>query len=477
MVKTVKFAVRSSVIIIGTGLSGLVTAAVLARAGQKVIVLRDEEEENGNASDTLFMPQMLSVGFERESPVDRIFNELGISLSLLRRGQELFKKSSAFLQIIFPYFRFTLYHDRNETLDNLKAGFGKSASRVKAVFDQSDSWSPLLYPFIYMGDFPAFKKETWFAQLTSWLGYRIRVFKLKTQKASDFCKESGLDKREIEYFNALSIFFTGQTLQHISSLDFLQALIFLNNEPLVSVKGVFGLRELFLKIIKENKGEILSANPSSLYFQKNRIAGVEFHGKEGIGCDTLIWNPRRGGMQREEGKHVYQFHFFLDEEAIPSSMGDFLILKRKPERPFDPFNFLYLSLAKKGASEAREGAKASSERGLLVQCLIDPQGTAEDEKKLVKEIEERIIWLIPFAEKRLKFSGFRGIKSDIRIPSYFPQEVIRKVVGPQKSPSPLVTLGKSFYYFPHPATEYLISPFLIKRGYDLANTIKTGSQS
>jgi hypothetical protein len=475
MAKTVKFSVRGNTIIIGTGVSGLVTGALLARAGQKVVVLTDEDEDSGNLSSPPFIPQMLSVGFERESPVDRIFNELGVSLSLLRRGQELFKKSSAFLQIVFPYFRFTLYQDRNETLDNLRAGFRKSASRAKALFDQSDLWSPLLYPFIYMGDLPVFKKGTWFAQLTSWLGYRARVFKLRAQKASDFCKESGMGEKETEYFNALSIFYTGQTLQQIASLDFLQALIFLNNEPLVAIKGVFGLRDLFLKIIKENKGEILSANPSSLHFEKNRIGGIEFHGKEGIGCDTLIWNPRRGGIQREEGKHVYQFYFSLDEEAIPPSMGDFLILKRKPERPFDPFNFLYLSLATKRTSEAKEGTKGSSERGLLVQFLIDPQGPPEDEKRLVKEIEERIIWLIPFAEKRLKFSGFREIKSEIRIPSYFPQEVIRKVVSPQKSTFPVVLLGKSFYYIPHPATEYLISPFLIKRGYDLANSIKTGS--
>lgn len=477
MAKPLKFAARGNLILIGTGLSGLVTAALLARGGQKVIVLPDEEEESVDPLDPPFLPQMLSVGFERESPIDRIFNELGVSLSLLRRGQELFKKNAAILQIIFPYFRFTLFHERNETIENLKAGFGESATRVKSLYDRSDFWSPLIYPFIYMGDFPTLKKGTWFRQITSWLGHRARVFKLRRQKASDLCRDTGLGEKETEFFNAICIFFTGQNLQETSSLDFLQSLIFLNNEPLVSVKGIIGLRELFLKIIKENKGEILSTNPSSLYFEKKRISGVEFQGKEGIGCDNLIWNPRRGGMQSEEGKLVYQFFFSLEEEAIPSSMEDFLILRRRPERSIGPFNFLYLSLAKKMSSEDGSGKKDSSERGLLVQCMIDSQGAAEDEKKLVKEIEERIIWLIPFAENRIKFSGFRVIKSEIRIPSYFPQEVIRKIVSPQKPGFPIVILGRSFYYLPHPASEYMISPFLIKRGYDLANIIKTGSQS
>ncbi|MFI5304752.1 MAG: hypothetical protein ACHQYP_08135, partial [Nitrospiria bacterium] len=309
MSKTPKFAVRSNVTIIGTGLSGLVTGAVLARAGKKVIVLPDDNGQGASAADLPFIPPMLTKGFERDTPMDRIFNELGVSISLLRRTQELFKKSSSWLQIIFPFFRFTLYHDRNETLSNLKAGFGEKALLIKALFDKSDTWSPVLYPFIYSQDLPPLRKGEWFNQLASWLLYQYKILKLNIQKASDFCKQSGLDEEGIDYFNALCIFQTGKTLYQLSTLEFLKSLIFFNYEPIAAIKGISGLRDLLIKVIKENKGEFLPLSPSSLHIEKRRVAGIEFQGKEGIGCDCLIWNPQKGGLQREEGIKIIQLFY------------------------------------------------------------------------------------------------------------------------------------------------------------------------
>lgn len=475
MANSVKFAVRSNAIIIGTGLSGLVAGAVLARGGKKVTVLLDEKAREEKPLFSPFLQPMLSVGFERDSPVERIFSELGISLSLLRRSNDLFRKNSAWLQIIFPEFRFTIYSDRNETLSNLKAGFGERVLTFKHFLEKMDSWIPVLTPYLYDEGIPPLNKENWLRPLTDWLWYRFKVARLRVKNAAQFCQECGLDEDGIAYFNALVIFQTGQTLQNISTLELFRLLQFISHDPLVATKSLSGLSELFLKIIKENKGEVLTLTPNSLRFEKKRIAGIEFQGREGIGCDCLIWNPRNGNLQGERENKIFQLFFELDEMMIPTSMADFLILKRNPQLPLEKFNFLYLSMAEKEVSNSKEVKQSSSKRGLVVQCPVDSGGPEVNEKELAKEIEERLVWLMPFAENHLRLSGILLNQPELKYPSFFPQEAIRKAGNPRKKSCPVILLGKSFYFFPHLATPFLIHSSLIKRGYDLANIVKAGN--
>jgi hypothetical protein len=476
MAKGVKFSVRSNVIIIGTGLSGLVTGAALARGGRKVTVLQDEGGPEEKALQIPFLPQLLSIGFERDSPVERIFNELGISLSLLRRSNDLFKKIPAWLQIISSNFRFTLYGERDETLADLRAGLGeRNVLPIKRLFEQLDEWSPLLVPYLYEQGIPRLQRENWLRPFLSWAGYRIKVSRLSMQNAFRYCKELGLDEVGLDYLNALTLFQSGETLQQISTLDLFRLLLFLKQEPLSTAKSFSGQKELFLKIIRENKGEIKAQSPSALAFLNGRIAGVEFQGKEGIGCDHLIWNPEKRGLQSEKENMVFQSYFELDENAIPSAMGEFLILKRKPELPLDRTNFMYLSMAMKSSPESKEIKGKSTLRGLVVHIPLASGMSQPNEKELNEEIVNRLIWLMPFAENNLKHIVSRISRPETRYPEYFPPQTVRKADKLQKKPCSVITLGKSFYYLPHPANSFLNSSFLIKRGYDLAVSLKLGN--
>jgi len=374
-----------------------------------------------------------------------------------------------------PDFRFAFYHDRNDTLENFKAGFGKNVSRIKIFLDELDRWKPVLYPFLFLSEFPLLTKENWFAQLTAWLRYRAKIFKLTVRKGSEYCRSAGLDEKEMELFNALSIFSAGKTLDQVSALEFLQVLLLLTREPLVSVKGIPGLRDLFLKIIRENKGEVLGIRPAGLNFQDGQIGGVEFQGREGIGCDRLIWNPESGGWPAEEGKRVFQFYFELDERIIAPAMSDFLVLKRGAESLSDSRNFICFALSERRVPEKGEENGSSGKRGLVAQVIADTGGRMEDQETLSRLVEERITWLLPFAEKHLKLCSSRAVQTEARVPSYFPPEAGKKAASIPKSPGPTVSLGRHFHYFPHPVAEHFVSPFLIKRGYDLAVRIKTGS--
>ncbi|MBI3352320.1 MAG: NAD(P)-binding protein [Nitrospirae bacterium] len=471
MTKPFKYAVRSDAVIIGSGLSGLVAGALLSKSGKKVVIL---PEENPAASvEVPFFPQTIGLGFEREGPVDRIFNEIGISIPLLRRTQEVFKKKSSFLQILLSFYRFTLYHDRENTLDDLKTGFGGKVQTLRVLFQKSDEWEAILYPFLYSTSPWAFiRKGAVLKQLTRGFVYQAKVFKLQTQKALEFCKALGMEEDPIDFLNALSLFYFHHTLRDISTLDFFKMLLVLKNEPLMVSGGISGLREIFLKVIKENKGEIWSTPPSSLSFQKNRILGVEFKGKESLGCDVLILNPEKGGLAKEKAVRIFNGYFEIPEEVIPAMMGDCLILKFNDRFPYHSGNFLMFSLATGETAGSMEEKRFTSKRAVLAQYFLPASKNQVSEEELKKEIEQRLIWVMPFVEGKIEWiKSFVEEQKEWNFP-YLSKEKLRKAAFLQKGNYPVLSMDKSFYFLPHPVSDVLINPFLIKRGYDVAHIVK-----
>ncbi|MHB8482340.1 MAG: NAD(P)-binding protein [Nitrospiria bacterium] len=470
MAKPVKYAVRSDAVIIGSGLSGLVAGALLSKSGKKVVIL--PEETPASPPEAPFVPQTLGLGFERDGPVDRIFNEIGISIPLLRRTQEVFRKNPSFLQIVLSFYRFTLYHHRQDTLDDLKTGFGEKAQSLKVLFQKSDEWEVVLYPFLYASSPWAFiQKGEVLKQLTKGLFYQAKVFKLEKQKAIDFCKELRMEDDAVDFLNALSLSYDYRTLRNISTLDLFKMLLIFKNEPLSVAGGTAGLKEIFLKVIRENKGEVWLIPPSSLSFKK-RMGGVEFKGKDPLGCDVLILNPGSGGLVTENPGRMLNCYLHIPEKAIPAMMGDFLILKFHESLPYGPNNFLMISLAGKETRGPKEEKRSSSRRALLVQCFLPEDGNQVPEEALKMEIERRLVWLMPFVENKIEWTGRLMVEQKEWKSPYFSKERLRKAACLQKGRFPVLSMGKSFYFLPHPSLDVLINPFLIKRGHDVAHMIR-----
>ena len=472
MAKPIKYAVRSDAVIIGSGLSGLVAGALLSKSGKKVVIL--PEEISDSSPEVPVVPQTLGLGFERDGPVDRIFNEIGVSIPLLRRTQEVFRKNPFFLQILLSFYRFTLYHVREDTLDDLKIGLGEKAQSLKVLFQKSDEWDITLYPFLYASSPWAFiQKGEVLKQLMRGLVYKAKVFKLETRKAIDLCKELRIEEDAVDFLNALSSSYYHKTLQNISTLDFFKMLLIFKNEPLVVAGGISGLKEIFLKVIKENKGEVWPTPPSSLSFKKNRMDGVEFKGKDALGCDVLILNPGGGGLVTENSGRVVNCYLDIPEEAIPSMMGDFLILKFRDNLPYDPNNFLMISLAGKETGGPKVAKRpASRTRRALLQYFLPGNGNQVSEEGLRMELERRLVWLMPFVEGKIEWINSMMVERKEWNFSYLSKEKLRKASYLKKGNYPVLSMGKSFYFLPHPVLDVLINPFLIKRGYDVAQIIK-----
>jgi hypothetical protein len=471
MAKSFKSGSRVDAVIAGMGLSGLVAGAILARRGKKVIIL-PEEASSSVDSDLPFFPQKIGFGLERDGAADRILNELGISISLLKRTQEVFRKKPSFLQVIFPFYRFTLYHDRNETFDDLKAGFGERVQAIKTLLQKSDELDPLIYPFLYDPFLRLDKKGEVMGQVIRWMAYRGKTFKLRNQTGADFCKGFGLEEDPLDFFNALSIFYYRRALTQISALQFLQMLFHYKREPLSLAGGVSGLKEVLLKIIKDNKGEVWPACPDALFFESSHLRGMEVKGKESVGCDVLIMNPEQDSLFEAEGRRVISYYYLVPEAVIPSMMGDFIILKRDPGLPYDETNFLLVSLAAKENKELKEEKKSGVKRGVMVQSILSGGESHSSGERLRKEIEAGLTGFMPFAEERMEFC--KSISNDPKTEpeSYLPKEMVRKARKMEDSPFPVFLLGKSVYYLPSDPANFFVSPFLLKRGYELSRIIK-----
>jgi hypothetical protein len=472
MAKSSRFPDRANVAILGDGLSGLVAGAVLSRAGKRVALFPDPDTGLSGEGEVPFYSQKLLSGFERDSPAERVLNELGISLSLLRRSRDIFKSPPAWLQVAYSDFRLTQYGDRAETLTNLRAGFGESAETVGVLYRELDRWSPLIYPFLYDDHCPAISREKGRRRLPAWLLYRSKVFRIGMTKASDYCLTLGLKGELQEYFNALSLFQTGEELSHGSQLKFFQSLDLYRHDPLETSREEVDLKDLLTKIIRQNKGEIVNQLPESLMFEGGRIAGLQFQGREGLGCDALVWNPRAAATPQEDNRVISTFYFQFDDRQRPAAMGDHLILKRNPDLPFGRLNFLYISLTDSGEADARGEKKESTRRGLTVQCPMPPADANEDSDAVVREITERLIWLMPFADESLRYRGRRLRGGALHVPSLFPKVIQRKLartLSPNGSPA---RLANSVYYLPRPATPFMIDSNEMTSGYELAQSIK-----
>ncbi|NTW57952.1 MAG: NAD(P)-binding protein [Nitrospirae bacterium] len=307
---------KYEVAFIGAGISGLYAAALLAKAGKKIIIVDPGEKAGGAAAERLvdrsrfIAGPNIGYGFEPGSPAQVFCAGLGLS-------PDQFPAALRF-QVALPDRRITVSPNVQETLAELRREFPREIDRL--------SW---LY-----GDANRLAQKASKSALSSYvLGHRSAEAYLRT------CRFS----RELTaYFDVQSRFFFGQSIRHVP----LASLALLLTTPPRTFPGGLGpIADRLLSVLGEHQCDVRLREPwPELIFRRRRISAVRMpHGAiepRSIVINTS-WQPREHTM-----------FISVREEVIPVGMASTVIYLPDYGKPEDT---VILTLPHDRSSGAPEG--------------------------------------------------------------------------------------------------------------------------
>lgn len=401
------------VIILGAGLSGLLAAALLAKRGRHVLVLEEEAAPGGlshrEARETFSYMKgpALFLGFERDGLYDRLFVELGLSLSMLKKEGALFQRSIPPFQMVLPQHRINFYVDTNELLGELSREFPDHIQGFRALSLEVDRWDEILRPAYHLVQR---RSPRGFAEWVDHFRERVRLKSAvrvpRRKKALAFLNPFGLDSEFCQGLSLLLLLFMGRTLKEATGLDLLLLLGLLRREVVAISGGIPRLAELLVKVIQDHQGEVIfSQSLEALIMEGRRLTAIRTKEGEVPVAGSVIANipflrlPQAGSERR-----FVSLHFAVAADALPSAMSEHLLMTRSlPEPPFAD-NFLFLV-----SSELKDGEAAPGGQRVLqvATCLSESrEPTPAELERLRDSILAQLIDLMPFSRPSLTFVGY-----------------------------------------------------------------------
>lgn len=419
------------VILIGESLPGLITSALLARRGHRVLVL-EPADSTGSASpvfksDGFIFPRgpLLFMGLHREGLYEKIFTELGLSLSLLKKEGTVFGRPVPPFQLILPSHRINFFSKSQELLDELEREFPEELRAIRAFTKTVQEIGRTLDLFHHL-PFPQWRpslkdRSRQFLDLAQYWSTSRR---LKRVAALDYIRSYGLSLELQKLLELISLFFYQRPLSHLCALELVSLLTLAHHEIVEVREGWVNLAKIFISRLKEYRGEFLrDIKLSGIIEESGEVRGVKLEGDRVIkGLVVLVNLPLRSlmiqpGPLRDIQMRSYTMFFGIDEEVVPSAMMDHLLFAFEIGRPLEAENFLYLYLTPrgnpgphgmdKGPHGTDEKDHPKGKRGLRVTCLVpfERPMLPSDREALRKAVLNHLIWLMPFSEGHMDYLG------------------------------------------------------------------------
>lgn len=389
-------------LIIGTELSGLITAAFLARRGLTVHVLDlDPYAKDDREPDPFCVAHLHS----------KLLRSILGRLNIPENDIQFLSGTDSPLQIIFPKKRIEISSNPVAFYEELEREFPEKHENIKLFYES----------------LARIKHQVEAQQLYSLI--LPTSFREKRQLMK-FVKSHGLDDRlsdlglSIDSDETLKSFIMAQlkliTYSHTDSPFAFQVAELLNPSEgeIFSIKGGHQyLKKLFLDRIEHHEGAYRpDAKIEKLLFRDGIFEGAQLSGIEGIILARyVIWNTHlkrlpdylpslfrfrklRHQIHKIKPKlHWFTAYFDVPQEYIPAPMRENMLVIEDPNKDLQGTNFLYIQRQKKDSGFAR----------LSVSYLLSPDSlNAEEEsfQPIHQEIAEILNKLIPFANSKLVFS-------------------------------------------------------------------------
>lgn len=463
------------VILLGAGLSGLLAAAVLARRGRRVLVLKEADghedaspHSSGRAGASDDGPVLLP-GFEREGLYDRLFMELGLSLSSLKQEGKLIHRSEIPFQMILPRHRLNFYQNRAELLDELQREFPDSASGIRSLFQEADLADPLLRSWYLSEQKTATLLKDRILLLRDNLTLRMKVGALQKNRARHFLERFHLDPEFQRGLESLIILSTGIRMEEASEFDLLLVLGFLGRDMGGLPGGQAGMADLLIGVIQKFQGEVVpSLRIKELMFHQKTVRQIRTQ-METLNVEgALILNLDASRFTSENGKRgIVRLRFEVPEKFIPRSMKDYLMVSRSENGLEMADHSLFLALGGTG----RDGNRRILEAALY----RENPSTLEQEQidRLRDSVMDQLIELMPFSKDSIEFLGHRisPSESDGRLSSICGDLTLRGRRQGTLFPGYFTTPYKNLYFLPDGGIRPMVQIGEVRSASELANRI------
>jgi len=426
---------EQEVVILGSGLGGLVAGTLLSKNNRSVLLLREKGFASSYATKGYhFVPfSNLSEKCLKPSLVRKISQTLGLSFLVGTRedGKQAKgpsdKSSSATFQVILPKARIDVLSQRPQFRREWNREFPREAAQIEGFYHELDRIQDLLrkgngkskpsglsFPLdersfvkkmLSSDPFPkeevtqkllAFSKE--FRefirlQLISWGNFRSDRFPVALaahvllDQTSESNSDLDIEKLEKEILNQFSR--SGGRVEEIDSVKEIKA---------------WG-RKGFTLTLEGNPGKFRS---QFLIINSPLHRISSFLGKKGKGL--LKW-----GKKIKPSYVIAPLFVGIHEKAIPVGMKDHLISLLDLEKPYEDGNLLFLSLSPKGdKTRAPEERRALTVEGFIDAGKWDQSDLTGYQQKVMKHLHH----LFPFLENYIEFVDFRWVREQFPRWSY-----------------------------------------------------------
>lgn len=386
-------------VFVGTGLISLTAAAALAKRGKRVLLLNIEDTNKDKIHDAGFgfsSGPLLYLGYEKWGAMEGYFLELLYSIPRLREKGFSFQKIAPMLQVVLPKHRISIFSDETSYFDELKREFPSQAQKLKTLFDQIAREAAYFYPTL--GQFQQLEITGMAERMNHWkkqIDISQAILQQQKKKAIEMIEPLGFDPNVLAYFKLLFLFAFKKPMADVSAFEMIQFFSGLQRGGVRMCDGAPTLQNFFQDLIQNWGGDILQTQTVSKYeIDRKRVTHIKLSEGTIIKADHFV-------IAKPSGRVSLNFYFTIPIELIPYPMKPTLVMTWGEKPPKQVSDLLVIRLNKTDPSDTSE---ISDKRLIAVSILLHENISASniDHKKLREKVLERLHWLIPFSESKIK---------------------------------------------------------------------------
>lgn len=400
-------------VILGAGLGGLLTAALLAKRGRHVLVLEEGEAPGGLSRRVVRngyrfdIGPLLFLGFERNGLYDRIFMELGLSLTSVKREAKLIRKLSPALQLVLSSHRLDLSLDPVEFMEELSREFSADRPQLQRLSGRIDEAFAEINALVLSESSPVRDWKSlplrWMEDAKEW----IKLRRLRGPSLEQFLDSLAIEPALRAGFERIMTLFSGKPPAQCSEFDMLLLLGFMRQEVVEIDGGVPNLGEQLVELINKFQGDVLfSQRVSEIVVNRGKVTELRLPKQTHrvAGC-VVAHVPAARFRPTFDSVTPVVFYFGIPADTVPGPMLHHLILDPDPARTSGPDHWMYVTLTNpQDGDAAPEGY-----RGIRVVVMPDAGSVTKPRPDdLRSSVEKRLTDLMPFSDESISYLGEIG---------------------------------------------------------------------